>query len=491
MNRNTGLILALALGAAVAPAKAHAQKCDSKNNMWTRSAGLYLERAVKNQRAEEKQELLHKALDQTVEGTQKDAENPKVWFMAGQVYSRMGDLAKADEMWDRVETICSNAEYEGLEVERLNSWVVAYNAGVQASSEGDLATAIAKMADADRIYQGRPEARVNLGVFYANSGDTEKAIDAFRRSLEILRDAALRAELADEQKATWAEFEEVAAFNLAQLLAMDGRNEEAVEAYKAYLANHAGNLAALQNLAIVLNQLGRGAEAAELYGGMLDRTDLGADELFNVGVGLFNAELYDKATAAFKKALDLNPHMRDALYNLTQALYAPTLPLDSAYEAAKGAEKKALGEQLVPLYKELIGYSQRLLEMDPYNANAMLIVARANRSLADIAATKAEGDKLRAATLAMLERQRALPFSVGDLMTQGSETGIKVTGTLGNLNLKEGAPVVLRFTFLDKAGTALSTQDVTVSAPATGATTPFEVAGEGMEIAGWKYELVK
>lgn len=491
MNRSTGLILALALGSAALPMAADAQeKCEGKNNRWTRSAGLYLERAAKAS-AEERAELLGKALEQVTEGTGKDADNPKIWFVSGQVHSRLGDMAKADEQWDRVEQLCASGNFVGLEVERLNSWVAAYNEGVQASQAGDMAAAIEKMAMADAVYQGRPEARVNLGIFHANAGNNEKAIEAFRGSLEILGNEALLADLSEEQKASWAELEEIASFNMAQLLAMGGKNEEAVEAYRAYLAKHPDNLAALQNLAIVLNQLGRGSEATELYATMLNRTDLGALELFNVGVGFFNAELYDNAAEAFRKALAKNPHMRDARYNLLQGLYAPTLPLDSIHAKATGEEKKKVAGQLTTLYTEIVEQGSELLKSDPLNANAMLIVARANKSLADLAATKAEGDRFRNATMAVLEKQQAIPVAINEITTQGTETGLKVTGALGNLNAKEGAPITLRFTFLAEDGTTISTQDVTVNAPATGETAEFEVAAEGLEIAGWSYVLVK
>lgn len=491
MNRNAGLILALALGTATLPAAAQAQKCEGKNNVWTRSAALYLDRAAKNQNAEEKQEMLTKALEQTTEGTQKDADNPRLWFLHGQVQSRVGNLAAADAAWDKVEQICADRSYDQLQVERMNSWIVNYNAGVQAAEEQNMELAIEKMTAADLIYQGRPEARVNLGVFYANAGQNDKAAEAFGRALELLNDEELRADLSDEQKATWAQLEEVSSFNMAQLHALAGRHDQAAAAYRAYLVKNPDNLPARQNLAIVLSQAGKADEAAQIYSELLDRPGMAATDYFNIGVGLFSANMYDRAAAAFRKAVETNPHMRDARYNLTQALYAPSLTLDSIRANSTGAAKTEASTKLRAVYEELIAEGEKLLEVDPNNANAILILARANRGLADIAATKTEGDRYRQRVLALLERQQKLPFSVGDLVTVGTQSGLKVVGTIGNLNLKEGTPVAVRFTFLGKDGSTITTKDVTVAAPAAGTSSPFEVEADGLEIAGWKYEVVK
>ena len=489
MNRNGGLILALALMALV-PAAAHAQNnCKGGNNMHTRSAALYLDRAQKNGNPQQREELFRQALEQSLESTKNDADNPRSWFMAGQTYLRLQQYAAADSMFDRLEQLCAN--YEGLAIERTNAWVTAYNAGVTAGQQGDIEGAIASMQRADMMYQGRPEARLNLGSYYANLGKHEEAIAAFRGALEILRGPASEG-LNEEQKAQWQENEQVAAFNLAQLLAIAGKDEEAAQAYRDYLASDPGNVTAQQNLAVVLTRQGKTADAATIYSELLGRTDLDAEDYFGIGVGLFNAEQHGPAADAFRKAIEKNPQFRDALYNLAQALYAPSLTLEDARAQASAADVAKINAQLTPIYNEIVESVEKARQYDPANANLYLLAARAYRGLADITANKAASDALREKVRATLEAQQALPVQVSQITLLPGETETTLTGSLGNLKLEAGAPVRLRVSFLGADGATLADAEVSLTAPAVGESVPFEVKAtvNSADVRGWKYEIL-
>lgn len=490
MHRRNWVILAIVAGAVTQPGALHAQEeCSGGNNMFTRSASLYLDRARSNPRAEEKAELHRQAIEVSLEGTKTEPGNPRVWFLAGQAFARTRDLARADSMWDRVEEICAGKDFENLRTERQNAWVGAYNAGVTANQQGRADEAIEAMKMADLIYQGRPEARLNLGAFYANKGQHAEAIEAFRGALEILRGPASQ-NLDEKQKAAWAENEEVAVFNLAQLLALAGRDDEAVEAYRNFLARDPENLTAKQNLAVVLSRQGKRDEAAQIYAELLQRDDLDDRDYFNLGVGLFTAEQHERATQAFLKSLELNPHSRDALMNLAQSAYVPSLKLEEQRANATGAAARELDGRLKGMYEQIIEGASKALDYDPNNPNLYLLVARANRGLADMV-TGATSDNFRRQALSALEKQKALAFEVEDVAVMASENETTIRGRIENVSAAAGTPIRLTFTILARDGSVLGTQEVTVTAPAAQESVPFELtaAVKGADVGGWKYVI--
>src|SRR5690606_15921025 len=108
---------------------------------------------------------------------------------------------------------------------------------------------------AAQVYDKRPTALLNLGSVYARQNNSEGAARAYRGALEILRGPA-RQELKPEEEKQWAEWEEAVSQNLAQILAVAGKDEEAAAAYEEYLKRNPDNMTAMTNLAVVYNRLG-------------------------------------------------------------------------------------------------------------------------------------------------------------------------------------------------------------------------------------------
>jgi hypothetical protein len=94
--------------------------------------------------------------------------------------------------------------------------------------------------------------------------------------------------------------------------------------------------------------------------------------------------------------------------------------------------------------------------------------------------------------MALLKRAQDLAVSVENVKAIEADGGTYVlTGAVESVKAAPGTPVKLRFTLFDKAGKALGTQDISLNAPAAGATAPFEVkAATQGEVVGWKYEVV-
>lgn len=485
-----GLLLTSLLVVALFPAAASGQRRPS-NNMWTRSAALYLDRAQKNQRMDEKRELLVQALEVIKEGIAQDPGNPQIWLLAGRTYVQLDSLAQADTAFTKAQELYPDYEKD-IEAQRRNAWAARYNAGLAALQQQDIDGAIALLEKADLIYKKMPNARLQLGSLYAGKGDYERAVAWYQGALEILRGPA-REGLAQKDAEQWRQNEEVATFNLAQLLAELDRYEEAVQLYRDFVAREPQNRAAKLNLAIVLSRLGRLDEAGEIYSEMMGEADLTANDLFTIGLGLYNGEQFARAADAFRRALELNPHWRDALYNLAQSLYRQSTDLEELREKASGDEQRKAAADLQSTYDELRAVSEKLRALDPRNRNVMLLLARAYRGLADVTADDAAtSDTWRNKALEVLQAQEQLTFDVGDVRMVAQEGKVTITGSVTNLKLEAGTPIRIRVIALGKDGAEVGSQEVTVPAPEPEARARFEaVINASAEVAGWKYEVAE
>jgi tetratricopeptide (TPR) repeat protein len=484
-----GLLLTSLLAGALFPAAASGQRRPS-NNMWTRSAALYLDRAQKNPRADEKRELLLQALEAVKEGIARDPDNPQVWFLAGRTYVQLDSLAQADSAFTKAQELYPDYE-EDIDAQRRNAWVARYNAGLSALEQQDIDGAIALLEKADLIYAKMPNARLQLGSLYTRKGEYERAVATYRGALDILRGPA-REGLAEKDAAQWRQNEEVATFNLAQLLAQLDRYEEAAQAYRDFLAREPQNRAAKLNLAIVLGRMGRPDEAGEIYTELMGQADVTANDLFTIGLGLYNSDQFVRAAEAFRKSLELNPHSRDALYNLAQALYRQSTDLEEAREKASGDEQRKAAADLESVYGELRDVAEKLRALDPHNRNVMLLLARAYRGLGDVNADDAAtSEAWRDKALEVLQAQEQLPFEVGEMRMEAEQGKVRITGSVTNLKLEAGMPIRIRVIAVGKDGAEVGSQEVAVAAPAAEAKERFEaVIDAGVEVAGWKYEVV-
>lgn len=476
-----GKLLVVAL--LVAPVAAQAQK--PGNTLQTRSATLYLDQAEKAQNPADKQKFLKQALDMALEGVAKNAGNPKSWFVLGQVHAAQGNALGADSAFDKAETMWPEYAKE-TEQPRFRAFATAFNEGVAAIQEKNNQVAIAKLEAANAVYGKRPAASLNLGSLYVSMNQLDKAGAAFQHALEILRGPERKA-LNEAEAKQWAQWEEAAAFNYAQILASTGKYDEAVKAYQDYLAGNPGNLTAKSSLAEVYVRMGKQEEASKVFQELLSG-DLSDDEFFQVGVGLFRGNQYAPAADAFRKAIAKNPSSRDAHYNLAQAIYSQVQDLEDKRAKAGAAEVKTIDAQLKPLYEELQVITQKTRTFDPNNRTVLALLARGYRGMADVDVKAATDWKNR--TLEVMKTHQDLPFEVSDVAMVVSEAGeAKITGKVVNLKATEGQPISLTFSFLGKDGKVLGTQDVTVTAPKAEAQVEFNTSLKTTEpLGGWSYK---
>lgn len=378
------------------------------------------------------------ALAQSRLGIAADPTNPQHFYLAGEAAAGMGDLELADSLWTVAQRIYPAYELE-IEPMREAAWATAFNAGVEAYNAGNTDAALEAWANADRIYPYHPNAAQNLAILLTQEGDYDEAIAAYRRGLASLeRTPATRVLEATEI----AERDEVRASmqqSLAQLLLFTDQFAEAETLLRAQLAEDPTNVEVRANLANALTRLDRDAEATTLYTELLASPNLTETQLFTIGVSLFNANEYVKAAEAFGRVTAIQPNSRDGWYNQANALYA--------------AEE---WEDLTPI-------AERLVQVDPLNENAGLILARSYRER-----------QMNDRALATLERIQALPIYLDELQIRPTETSTTIQGTATGNSAAAGTAVRLRFNFYGESG-PLGSETVTIIAPADDANAPFEV----------------
>ena len=455
MKLRTGLILSAVLAGGVlvlAPTNASAQ--EPKENMFTRSATLYLSQAQTQADPEERRQRYVEALNVSRDGIENEPSNPRSYLHAGRALVGLGDFLAADSMFNRAVVIWPDYAAE-VDPVRENAWVQAYNQAIPAINAGNTEEAIAQLERAHMIYKGRPEAMLNLGQQYTATGDTEMAIDMYAHALELIR-SPLFDEQDERTQTNWTENDQISAFNMAQLLAQSDRNAEAATAYEEFLALNPGHLQALTNLAIVLTNMEMADSAQAIYTALLDREDLTPRDYFNAGIGLFQSEQYELAATAFERVVVVAPESRDANYNLAQALY------------------------LIEDYDRLVPVSTKLVALDPYNQNSHTFYVRA------LLMSGAEEEAQVA-----YDYMEAMPIEVYDLqlapLTSG---GGSVTGQVENRGSEEGATIGVRVHFISSDGVDVGTADVDVQLTALETSTSFraEIEAEQQLLAYW-YEI--
>lgn len=435
MTRSAKLLLALALAAVAIPGASRAQQAKPpKDNKWTKNATKYMTVAGLKQNPQEQATLYQQALAALKEGMAKDPQNAKLWLLTGEVYANLGQFAQADSAFKQARTLY--ADYgPDIDGAREQAWLREFQKGTQALDRNQPDSAAAFMEKAESIYSVRPEAQLNLGVIYLNSGKPDEATAAFKVAKARLN-GPLLAKLKPEDKAQWQAWDQLIDVTTAQI---EG----------------------------------------------------------NKGIAAFQQQDFDSAAADFQNALRINPHGRDYAYNLAESLFARTNKLEQDRQAAesakpvKTAQIKQIDADAAPLYDQLIQAAQAVMPFDPGNTDVYVMIAKAYKGHADAARDTTQKRLLQQKALAALTEAQKLPFAVTGLSAAFGDTS-KLAGKIKNQTMKAGDPAKLKVSFVGIDGTVLGTADVNVTAPAADSTVDFEaVAPTKGQVAGWKYEFVK
>ncbi len=384
-----------------------------------------------------------------------DPTNAQPYFQAGQAYIELNDYQNADQMFDRVEEIYPRYVLD-IDFLRETEWIENFNEAVT-MMETDQSSATVALERAHSIYQGRPEAMVQLGAMYQAAGRSEEALDMFTQAVEMIEGPRGQREEDPEVLASLQENLEAARFNRGGLLFDLERYAEAAEVYRVLVDENPDDMMAYSNLGAALVSSGQAEEASAVYADLLSRPGLTVSDYNMIAIGAYNGDLFRQAAEAFGRAHDALPQNRDFIFNQAQALY--------------------LAEDA---HAELEEVATRLIEVDPYNRNArqFLIQALARLDRVDEAA-------------AQLDEFEAMVFDVAGLQLVPVDGGYVVPGVLTNRNSDPGTPVNLRFSFYDANGMSVGTQDISVDLADVEVGIEFEVEfPTTSQVIGYNYEVM-
>ena len=450
-------ILILAAGAALIPHFVEAQQ-EPRVSRYTAMSALRIQEARGMEDDSLQLEAFGTALETIYDGIRNEVDNPQAYLHLGIVQTALSNYLAADSAFDQAEAMYPDYvdEDEGTTTYRFIAWVQAFNAGSARLEAQDPEGAIEIFKVANTLFDKRPEAYLNIGAQMAGLGDHEGSIEAWRSAIAVIESPD--ADPGDPQaRVAWdTEYWTMAQTNLGRVLQMAQRPEEAVTVYQALLERYPDNGEARSSLAVVLAASGQGDDALSIFDEILASEDAAPLDYYNAGVSLYQAERFEQAAVGFTKALERAPMYRDAVQNLAQCFNA------------------------MEDYEAQVPYSERLLELDPYNEYGYRMHIRA---LVQVG-RRADG-------IAVLDIMRELPFVTDNFQLQPMNAGASISGTVINKTLEPGTTITLRFTFYDNDGNPLGTEDteVTISDPEVGHIFQLSFDAE-MQVLGYSYEFV-
>lgn len=311
---------------------------------------------------------------------------------------------------------------------------------------------------------GNPQNQFLLGQTAVATGNYEVADSAWDRAAQLC--SAFEAEINPERERGWA-----TAFQAGLEAYQANDTATAMASWQRANTLWANRPDAHYNLGVVYSQRGDMTRATQAYREtltILDRmpADTSATEmatraetrqnalagLLSVGARQFQAEQYGPAIEVFRQLTTIDQNNRDAWYNYALALY-----------------KQERWADLAPI-------AQRVVQIDPLNENARIILFNAYKGQAEAAGQNTAGQRdMQNRALKVLEEVEALPVHVDEIRFESPEGGQptlngKVIGNKANA----GTQVTLNFTFYGPTG-QVGTQSTTVAAPAKGQSANFTV----------------
>jgi tetratricopeptide (TPR) repeat protein len=319
------------------------------------------------------------------------------------------------------------------------------------------------------------------GQAYAGLDSLARAGEMFRRTVEVCPEFA--AEVDPVVESAWG-----TVLGRGHERYQGGDTTGAVALWEAAGAFYARRADPFFNLGVVYAQQGELARAVENYRRALAVVDSTPEDtvqtvlqaeaemrasaltgLLSAGAQIFQRDQFGEAAEVFRFLNTADPHNRDAWYNHALTLYK------------------------LERWRDLVPVARRLVQLDPLNYNAQIILFNAYKGISE--AAKAQGNAAletenRNLALRTLETADALPVQVDGITLANGDESVRITGTVTGAAARAGSPVRLEFTATGPGGD-LGTQTVTVTAPARDQTASFELTIPVPSPAtSWRYRLV-
>lgn len=381
--------------------------------------------------------------------------NGGAWYFLGRAYLQQGDVHGADSAFTRALDLAP-ACAEDIKGWRQRAVLPLMAPAGEYADQGKVDSAIVLFKLASSIAPGMPQANYNLGVIYANADQPDSAIKYFQLAQ---KDAEASPEAYTNERNS-------STFNLAAMYQRAERHSDAVTELRKYLEWVPGDNDARRALATSLRASGQTAAALEVEKEALAAAqasgNLSSGDLMSMGVNQFNAGSYVDAAESFRKVLELEPHNRDAQYNLANAY----LSVDGEY-----------GEELVEV-------GRALLAREPLSEDNRKLLAQGFRRT-----------NVQDSLIAVVTELLAMPTSVGiDRFAVNDEGALLAGYGLGRQAERDGAAVpatarTIVVEFVDKAGATVSAAEVAIPALEPGVKYEWTANGTGAGIVGWRYRV--
>jgi tetratricopeptide (TPR) repeat protein len=466
-------------------------KCDIKAGHFLVNSGvLYLKSATETKFPDQRDKKLGDAarvLGEAV-GTGGQEKNPAAWYYLGRYYVEMKDAAGADSAFAKAAALAPGC-LQDINQWRRKLWAPVVNAGVAAWQAGNTDSAITSFRRANQLYAGEPTAFAYLATLLGPNQP-----DSAAKYFKLAAAAAQDPKYAKEKKD--------AMFNLARVYHGAQRWDEAVQAYKAYLATYPDDVQATAGLASVYIAMGKRDEAMALYTQMLQHTEAAdAADLFRAGGQILNgltppdtaaqggqcrAETRgaNRALTVRQVAAHCDSTTRRAMRTFEASVQGQYRVVEQAYEAGL-AKNPYYRDALFTLTgvavlagdtTRALAAATRLYAVDPLNRSSVRMVAQAWQ-------LKGRSDS----TLRYLQLADSVPVDVTIGTFLPDEHGATLSGLLTNVRPKPNPTLHLTFEFLNGKGDVVATETVDVAAIAPGGNQPLELKPKGAGIVAWRY----
>lgn len=486
VNRTLTVMATLAL---VAPLAANAQKCEVNESkpFQVNSARIYVNKALDQKgKEDERKNHLSSAIQVLTDNGDKIGNpagramllgkalflwtyRPGIGFTATRGTLGYSDrknepvdlLVAIDSAFTVVEAMVPACTDSLTKMRRMIGVKLINEASAQVNANA-LDSADALTRKAGTIMPRSPYVHNTMAIIAERRGQTDSVTVFYGRVLETVGDDTTFARMKGQAQYNLA----VAKLNASDALAGDQKKQllgEVKTLLEAYLAANPGNASAQRALARAAVASGDTAAAKGIHTEMLaNPTKYNEVQLYEAASALAIAKNNADAVKLFDAALAQNPYFRDALFNLA-----------STHGQAKDFEK-------------MLAVSKRLVDVDPGNPDNWQQLATAYQGL-----YRAEkNDVRRKAFLDSLVKytqvQKSAPLRV--TITRFSHGGAKhsINGNVTNLS---NAPrdVTLKFEFLDKSGTVVTTSEVKLGSVAPKAATPFATSVDQAGIVAFRY----
>jgi tetratricopeptide (TPR) repeat protein len=449
---------ALAFAATPAQAQYREPQCDlSTGHFLVNSGVVYIKGAAESADMVKKERMLRDAHRNLMEAIDRrgQGDNAAAWYFLGRYYAASRDPIGADSAFDRAESLAPDCA-EDISFFRRNLWVMLLNVAIDSMQNGSPDGALGALREANTIYDDDIIGFYYVGSVFGQAGELDSALHYFKMVAVMGTDDPER-----------QESYQVAVFNSALINGMLEQWDSSAVWWERYLELMPGDAPALTSLAEAYDQAGNTDRAMAVYDTIMARAEeMDYLQLFLVGEKLFIAQHFEQSARAFELGLEKNPHYRPALYNLTNSYLAI-----ADADGISPEEKQQWAETMEAT-------ALRLVEVDPYNAGSLRLLAAAHQLQRD-----------ENATLAVLQEIDVMAFEVEMGALQPLDGGLSVQGQVLNLDEAETAVPAITFEFVDAAGNVLATEIINGRTLGAGESYDFELLGAGEGIIAVRYRV--